>query len=49
MDREWVVDVVERLPQALVSRAWGWLARRKYPRPGVRLLKKPSLPPLAST
>ena len=40
MDREWVVDVVERLPQALVSRAWGWLARRKYPRPGVRLLKK---------
>lgn len=40
MDREWVVDVVERLPQALVSRAWGWLARRKYPRPGIRLLKK---------
>lgn len=35
-----VVDVTKRLPQALVSRAWGWLARRKHPRLGVTLLKR---------
>lgn len=40
MNREWVVDLVERLPQATVSRAWGWLARRRHPRLGVDLLKR---------
>jgi phosphatidylserine decarboxylase len=40
MDKRWVVDVVERLPQAALSRAWGWLARRKRPRLGVSLLKR---------
>ncbi len=40
MNREWVVDVVARLPQGMVSRAWGWLARRRHPRAGVALLKR---------
>jgi len=40
MNRGWVVDIVEHLPQALVSRGWGWLARRKAPKPAVRLLKR---------
>jgi phosphatidylserine decarboxylase len=40
MDRAWVVDIVEKLPQAMVSRAWGWLARRRSPRVGVGLLKR---------
>ena len=35
-----VVDLTRRLPQAMVSRAWGWLARRKHPRLGVALLKR---------
>jgi phosphatidylserine decarboxylase len=35
-----VVDLTQRLPQALVSRAWGWLARRKHPKLGVALLKR---------
>ncbi len=30
--QEIVVDVVQRLPQATISRAWGWLARRQKPR-----------------
>jgi phosphatidylserine decarboxylase len=34
------VDVVKRLPQGAVSRAWGWLARCQHPKPGVALLKK---------
>lgn len=38
--REWLVDVVARLPQGSVSRAWGWLARRERPRAGVAVLKK---------
>ncbi|MEC9464759.1 MAG: archaetidylserine decarboxylase [Myxococcota bacterium] len=40
MKRDYVVDVVERLPQALISRAWGWLARREHPRAGVAVLKR---------
>ncbi|MEM6732973.1 MAG: archaetidylserine decarboxylase [Myxococcota bacterium] len=40
MNREWVVDVVARLPQGLVSRAWGWVARRRHPRAGVEALKR---------
>jgi phosphatidylserine decarboxylase len=40
MNRGLVVDVVERLPQALVSRAWGWLARRSQPRVAVALFKR---------
>ncbi|HSI06313.1 MAG: archaetidylserine decarboxylase [Myxococcota bacterium] len=35
-----VVDLTRRLPQAMVSRAWGWLARRKHPKLGVALLKR---------
>lgn len=35
-----VVDLTQRLPQAVVSRAWGWLARRKHPKIGVALLKR---------
>lgn len=38
--REWLVDVVARLPQGSVSRAWGWLARRERPRVAVAALKK---------
>ncbi len=40
MKKEWIVDVVERLPAALLSRGWGWLARRRHPRPAVALLKR---------
>ncbi len=35
-----VVDLTKRLPQAVVSRAWGWLARRKHPSVAVSLLKR---------
>ncbi len=35
-----VVDLTRRLPQAVISRAWGWLARRKHPKVGVALLKR---------
>lgn len=31
MKREWLVDVVARLPQGALSRAWGWLARVQSP------------------
>jgi phosphatidylserine decarboxylase len=40
MNREVVVDIVERLPQASLSRAWGWIARRRYPKVGVKVLKR---------
>lgn len=40
MNREVVVDIVERLPQAVISRAWGWMARRRRPRAGVSVLKR---------
>ena len=40
MNREVVVDIVERLPQAAISRAWGWIARRRYPKVGVDALKR---------
>ena len=40
MKRDYVVDVVERLPQAMISRAWGWLARREHPKVGVAVLKR---------
>lgn len=40
MKREWLVDVVARLPQGSVSRAWGWLARRQRPRVAVAVFKK---------
>ena len=46
MSREWsttrraAVDLVERLPQGVLSRAWGWLARRRRPRLGVEVLKR---------
>ena len=40
MNREVVVDIVERLPQAVISRAWGWVARRRHPRLGVEALKR---------
>ncbi len=37
--RELLLDLVERLPQGTVSRAWGWLARRKHPRAAVNIAK----------
>lgn len=40
MDKRWVVDLVERVPQGVVSRAWGWLARRRRPRIAVEVLKR---------
>ncbi|MEM6532196.1 MAG: archaetidylserine decarboxylase [Myxococcota bacterium] len=40
MNREWLVDVVARLPAGTISRAWGWLARRRSPRIGVEVLKR---------
>lgn len=40
MNRRLVVDVVERMPQAFVSRTWGWLARRRRPHLAVALLKR---------
>ena len=40
MDRQWVVDLVERLPQGVLSRGWGWIARRRHPRLGVEILKR---------
>ena len=39
MNRSYVVGFVDRIPQALVSRMWGWLARRKRPKVCVHLLK----------
>ena len=40
MQRDWLVDVVQHLPQGLVSRAWGWLARRQHPKVGVAAFKR---------
>ncbi|MCK5690322.1 phosphatidylserine decarboxylase [Myxococcota bacterium] len=40
MNKEWVVDIVQRLPQGTISRGWGWLARRRHPRLGVEILKR---------
>jgi len=35
-----LLDVVQRLPQGGLSRAWGWLARRRRPRVMVEALKR---------
>jgi phosphatidylserine decarboxylase len=40
MKRQLLVDLVERLPQGMLSRAWGWVARRQHPRVGVAVLKR---------
>jgi phosphatidylserine decarboxylase len=40
VNQEVVVDIVERLPQASISRLWGWVVRRKHPRVGVEVLKR---------
>ncbi len=40
VDQEIVVDIVKRLPQGLVSRGWGWLARVKRPRVFVSAYKR---------
>ncbi|MEO1173074.1 MAG: archaetidylserine decarboxylase, partial [Myxococcota bacterium] len=40
MNRDWIVDVVARLPAGTLSRAWGWLARRRSPKLGVSVLKR---------
>jgi phosphatidylserine decarboxylase len=40
MDRRFVVELVERLPQGLLSRAWGSMARRRRPRLGVEVMKR---------
>jgi phosphatidylserine decarboxylase len=39
MNRKYVVEFVDRIPQAVVSRMWGWLARRKHPKVAIHLLK----------
>jgi phosphatidylserine decarboxylase len=38
--RDLIVDLVQQLPQGALSRAWGWLARRRRPKAGVRLLQR---------
>lgn len=38
--KDFVVDVVQRLPQGTISRGWGWLARRRRPRLFVELFKR---------
>ena len=38
--RDWLVDLVARLPQASLSRAWGWLARRRRPKAFVWLYQR---------
>lgn len=38
--RAWLVGVVRHLPQASLSRAWGWLARRERPRFLVRAYQR---------
>ena len=40
MDRRFLVDLVERLPQGILSRAWGRLSRQRRPRLGIELLKR---------
>ena len=40
VNREWIVDIVERLPAGLVSRAWGFLVRRRRPRLAVAWAKR---------
>jgi phosphatidylserine decarboxylase len=40
MNKELLVDLVQRLPQGTVSRAWGWLVRRKKPRVAVKFAKR---------
>ncbi len=40
MNRRLLVNVVERLPQGVMSRAWGFVARQKHPALGVALLKR---------
>lgn len=40
MSRDWIIDVVARLPQGAMSRAVGWVARRRSPRLGVEVLKR---------
>lgn len=38
--RALIVDIVKHLPQGFISRAWGWLARRRRPRLAVEGLKR---------
>ncbi len=40
MKTDLLLDVVQRLPQGGLSRAWGWLARRQRPRVMVEALKR---------
>ena len=40
VNRQLLVDIVKRLPQGTVSRAWGWLARRRRPHLFVEALKR---------
>lgn len=40
MNREAIVDLVARLPQGTISRAWGWASRRERPRLAVDVLKR---------
>ena len=40
LEQEWLLEWIERLPQGMLSRAWGQLARTRYPKPFVRLLQE---------
>ena len=40
MDSRFVVELVRFLPQGFISRGWGFIARRKRPRPLIHWLKK---------
>lgn len=40
VNQDLILDIVQRLPQGAVSRAWGWVAQRKRPRIFVESLKR---------
>ncbi|MDP7038588.1 MAG: archaetidylserine decarboxylase [Myxococcota bacterium] len=40
LEQEWLLECIERLPQGMLSRAWGQLARTRYPKTFVRLLQR---------
>ena len=40
LEQEWLLECLERLPQGMLSRAWGQLARTRYPKTFVRLLQR---------
>jgi phosphatidylserine decarboxylase len=40
VNRGWIVDLVQRLPAGAMSRAWGFLVRRRHPRAAVSVAKR---------